>query len=204
MRGHFVPGQQLTIRELAKAFGTSVMPVRDALTRLVAIQAVEMPSVRSFRIPLLSHTQFRDLCNFRIVVECYAIGLAAQRLQESEYQDIEDANRLVSKYFRAGNTERALEFNLEFSFAIYAACHTPIVMQVIEALWLQSGPYLVMRMRKMMADKTYQNQRSIGHHDLILKALKRRDSRAARAALKKEITETMLVYLASETFARPS
>ena len=35
MSGRFVPGQKLPLRPLAEEFNTSLMPVRDALNRLV-------------------------------------------------------------------------------------------------------------------------------------------------------------------------
>ena len=59
----------LTLRDLAKASGTSAMPVRDALMRLVAERAVVMPNARSFAMPLMSHDEFKQLCQFRILVD---------------------------------------------------------------------------------------------------------------------------------------
>ena len=36
LAGRFEPGTVLTLRSLAESFGTSITPVRDAVTRLVA------------------------------------------------------------------------------------------------------------------------------------------------------------------------
>ncbi len=47
MGGAIAPGEPMTIRALAKALGTSVMPVREALRRLVAERALELlPNAR--------------------------------------------------------------------------------------------------------------------------------------------------------------
>jgi len=200
MRGRFAPGDALTLRDLAKASGTSAMPVRDALMRLVAERAVVMPNARSFAMPLMSHDEFKQLCQFRILVECYTAGRAAERLLPKEYELIEELDRKITRSFRAGSHEKTLEYNLEFSFAVYRAAGLPVAIPHIESLWLQSGPYLILRIRKMASDKKYMNAPSIGHHQELLEALKSRDAKRAREAIKKDITETMLLYLSEEHF----
>jgi hypothetical protein len=42
MSGAFKPGSELKLRSVAEALGTSLMPVRDAMRRLVAERALEM------------------------------------------------------------------------------------------------------------------------------------------------------------------
>jgi DNA-binding GntR family transcriptional regulator len=200
MRGRFAAGHALTLRDLAKVAGTSAMPVRDALMRLVAERAVVMPNVRSFAIPFMSHDQFKELCRFRILVECFTAGCAAERLTEDEYRQIEELDRKITRSFRAGSFEKTLEGNLEFTFAVYRAARLPVVIPHIESLWLQSGPYLILRIRKMAEDRKYKNAPSIGHHQELLKALKSNDVKGARDAVKKDITETMLLYLSEKHF----
>jgi DNA-binding GntR family transcriptional regulator len=41
MRGEFLPATTLALRALADRLGTSVMPIREAVSRLAAEQAVE-------------------------------------------------------------------------------------------------------------------------------------------------------------------
>src|SRR5262245_13315456 len=50
--GRFSPGQTFTIRALAQAFGTSPMPVRDALKRLVAERGLDLLRNRSVIVPM--------------------------------------------------------------------------------------------------------------------------------------------------------
>ena len=51
MLGKIKPGASLRIQELADQFGTSHMPVREALRRLVSEQALEVLSNRSVAVP---------------------------------------------------------------------------------------------------------------------------------------------------------
>ena len=61
MRGDFAPGETLIVRALSDQFGTSHMPVRDALSRLVAEQALEVLPSRSVAVPVLSRERCADI-----------------------------------------------------------------------------------------------------------------------------------------------
>src|SRR6201996_3867044 len=80
MRGGFEPGQKLKIAELAGAFGTSAMPVREALNRLAAERAVESLPNRSVRVPTLSRAALQDLREARFAVESLAVERAASHM----------------------------------------------------------------------------------------------------------------------------
>ena len=54
MAGAFKPGAELTLRSVAEALGTSFMPVRDAMRRLVTERGLEMRPSRTIAIPILS------------------------------------------------------------------------------------------------------------------------------------------------------
>lgn len=200
MRGRFAPGEALTIRELAAAFGTSVMPVRDALGRLVVEQAVEMPTARSFRIPQLTYPQFRQLCEFRMIVEGYAASLAAKNAQPSDIGPIESYNDEIAAALAAEDIELALDRNLHFMFSIYRAARTPVLLPHIESLWLRSGPLIIIRYRETIARKQHKSKFAVGHHPQIIKALRTHNAREAKAEVIEEIRATMEDYLRPEHF----
>src|SRR5580704_5329620 len=80
MRGGFEPGQGLKIAELADAFGTSAMPVREALNRLTAERALEAMPNRTVRVPTLTRERLGDLREARLAVEGLAVERAASRI----------------------------------------------------------------------------------------------------------------------------
>ena len=80
MNGQFNPAQSLTIAGLAETFGTSNMPVREALRRLAAENALEIASNGSARVPVVTAARLDDLCRARIAVEALATELGAPRL----------------------------------------------------------------------------------------------------------------------------
>ena len=50
LRGEFLPGEQVSIRGLAEVLGTSAMPVREAVARLIAERAIEQTGPRTLRV----------------------------------------------------------------------------------------------------------------------------------------------------------
>ena len=77
MEGRFKPGQTFTIRGLAQVFGTSVMPVRDALKRLVAERALTLLPNRSVILPLMSRERFQEILQIRLSLETMITERAA-------------------------------------------------------------------------------------------------------------------------------
>ena len=74
MSGAIRPGATITIRAMATALGTSPMPVREALRRLVAERALEMLPTRSVTLPLMTAERFDEISRLRIALE----GLASE------------------------------------------------------------------------------------------------------------------------------
>ena len=65
--GGIAPGQVVTIQILAKAFGVSTMPVREALKRLTAGGALSLLTGRSIGIPRLSSRTARGFASRTLV-----------------------------------------------------------------------------------------------------------------------------------------
>ena len=92
LSGRFQPGERLKIRDLAAEWGTSPMPVRAALQRLVAEGALEGEAQRSLRVPAMTRERFEQLLPVRINLEGLAVELAAARITATEL-----ANLVVSE-----------------------------------------------------------------------------------------------------------
>lgn len=186
--GQFAPGDIVTLRTLASAIGTSLMPVRDALRQLMVDQAIELLPNRTFRVPLMSQTRFIELRDIRVVVEGMMAERAAQRVTPGQLQVV---NRLSDKFAKecdAPKPDRAklVLYNKNFHFAVYAAADMPVLYNIIEGLWTQIGPVLNLdvpsdseRSRKKIACR---------HHASLCDALAMGDSAAARKALADDLT----------------
>jgi DNA-binding GntR family transcriptional regulator len=147
--GRLAPGEKLSLRAAADVLGVSIMPVREAVSRLVADKALEVAPNRAVRVPLMSAEQFRDLTKVRIAIEGHAAAQAAEHRTEFDLFSIaraEQAMRTESE-LPSPDLPRAVEFNKSFHFAVYEAAHSSILVEIIRALWLKAGPVINLDLR---------------------------------------------------------
>src|SRR5258708_7291786 len=147
--GRLAPGEKLSLRAAADVLGVSIMPVREAVSRLVADKALEVTPNRAVRVPLMSAEQFRDLTKVRIVIEGHAAAQAALHRDKRDLASIaraEAAMRTESET-KKPDLPRAVELNKSFHFAVYEAAHSPILVEIIRALWLKAGPVINLDLR---------------------------------------------------------
>ena len=181
LNGEIEPGQTITIQSLADAFQVSAMPVREALRRLTAEQALTVVSGRSVGIPPLARERLADLRRVRCEIEPMAVRWAASRLRAPTLQRL---GVLVDDMQAAADRQdgrRYVPANHEFHFLIYRAARSPTLLRIIESLWLQIGPYF----HVLRASENWHAANAA--HRAMLAALGRRDGEAAAAALCRDI-----------------
>jgi DNA-binding GntR family transcriptional regulator len=182
MAGVFKPGSELTLRSVAEALGTSFMPVRDAMRRLVTERGLEVRPSRTIAIPILTAQEFIELRRVRVLLEGEAVALAAENITERQLADV----RMILKKLEGLSKDRRGQFwslNLKLHFAIYEAGASPLMLSIIESLWLQLGPILA----RVPVSRAFND--SADPHQLLVRALAEHDPKAARAALIADLTQ---------------
>lgn len=194
-RGDFEAGQVLSLRGLATSLEVSPMPVREAVARLVNEGVLETLANRQVRVPLLTIYQYQALTEARIASEGYAAYLAASRIDESGLAALQDANKRLMRAAKRGDHASIMEANQEVHFSVYRAAKSPKLLQVIENLWKQSGPYLATIELAMTSSRGMRGHDfGANQHDVIYQALKDRDAEMARKALVDDIASFAQIY----------
>jgi len=185
--GRVMPGEQLSLRTIAEALGVSVMPVREAVHRLVAEQALELSSNRALRVPTMTVSEFREITRIRTNLEGLATAEAALLFDEAGLQDIEALNERFTREIslKRPDATRLIAANKDFHFAIYRQAGMPMLLKMIESLWLRIGPILNYDLRTGTSRVT--EQIPADHHGRLLSALNRKDATAAVEALHADI-----------------
>jgi DNA-binding GntR family transcriptional regulator len=80
MSGGFEPGAEMTLRTLAQGLRVSLMPVRDAIGRLVVERALKMLPNRTVIVPEITIDGFLEIRRVRILLEGEATALACQHI----------------------------------------------------------------------------------------------------------------------------
>ena len=182
MVGGVQPGEKVTLRQLTTAFGTSLMPVREAVQRLAAEGALEVLPNRAIRVPLMTKARVHEILHIRLTLEGMAVEEAARRIQPDTIAQLEALNDAFNEEMRTRHeSARMFRANKELHFTIYRAAEMPTLLGIIENLWLQIGPFLhfALGLRGREAMSKYAPD---CHHRLI-EAMRRRDGAAAREAL---------------------
>lgn len=143
MHGEYRAGQTLGMQYLADALGTSTMPVREALRRLVAQQALEPMRNGTTRVPLITRERLFDIRRARVLIEGTVTEWAGPNLAPATLDTLAQLAEQITLARRTREGVAAsLEMNRVFHFTIYAAANSPVMLRMIENLWLQSGAYL--------------------------------------------------------------
>ncbi|WP_118138504.1 GntR family transcriptional regulator [Oceanicella sp. SM1341] len=187
IQGLFDPGEVLRIVDLSERLGTSTMPVREALARLISEQALEAMPNRSVRVPLITRARLEDLARARAMIEAEVLGLAMTRIGAEDIARLRELTEACDAVLAIADREmsgEAADLNHAFHFTIYRAAGSEVLLPIIESLWLQSGPYLRASARYYEAGI---DGSATHFHREITEAIAAGDAAAARAALRADI-----------------
>jgi DNA-binding GntR family transcriptional regulator len=183
--GKITPGVGLSTRGLALEMGVSQMPVRDALSRLAAEGAVAIRSKRRIEVPAMTADRFTDLLDCRLLLEPEAAVLALPRITAARLKQLREIDAAIDEAMRNGDVIGYMEGNFAFHFGIYRANERPTLNRLIEALWLQFGPFM------RVVYGRFGTANLVDQHRLALAAVEARDADALRRAITSDIADGM-------------
>lgn len=167
------------------------MPVREALRRLAAENALEVSQSGSARVPTVTVARLDDICRARVLVEGLATELAAQSMSEADIQELEALLAEHEAIGAQGNVYDMLDKNRAFHFAVYRASRSDVLIQLIDTLWLRHGPYMRM-LSTYIAPllSTGLHEPFTQHHRSTIRAIRNRDAVGAREEIIADIRDT--------------
>ncbi len=187
INGRFVPGKSVTLRGLAADLGVSPMPVRAAVTRLVAEGALSITPTRRVSVPRMSRQRFDELMRVRILLEGEAAERALPAIDDDRLATIRAHDDRLEQCLAGGDADGYMAANHAFHFAIYDALPSAVLVPVIAGLWLQFGPF----MRLVYDDLDMSTL--VDQHERALDAIVRRDAAALRRAIEADIGDGMSI-----------
>jgi DNA-binding GntR family transcriptional regulator len=174
--GEFAPGARLQQVDLAKRFGVSTTPVREAFATLVREGLVRQDTHRGVVVFQPSVDELAELYEIRGVLEPLAAELAAKNLTTDELHNL----RSIVMEMRSADPERSSVLNREFHRQIAAGSRRQRLAEMIYNLRDASAMYL--RMTVVHSDGNY-SQQAQTEHEAILEALEQRRPAQARRAV---------------------
>lgn len=182
--GDYKPGDALSIRGIAGELGISMMPVREALKRLVSERALTLTSStkRSFRAATLAPKRISDLFFVRSCLEGIATELATPLLTAPQIDRLAELAEQMDDSIERGDMREYLSRNYTFHFTIYTAAGNAELVSVTESLWAQAGPFLADGVRTVGLTRDWRRM-----HSEVAGAIRARDAARARQLIEQDI-----------------
>ena len=180
--GKLIPGTHLDEIELAKRFGVSRTPIREALSVLAGEGLIELRPRRGAVVAQISPRRLVEMFEVMAELEAMCIRLAVRRITQQELTALEAAHEACRVAAASRDSDAYFYANEHFHIAIYAASHNTFLSDQAHTLQRKLRPYrrLQLRVRNRL-------QHSFEEHQEILDALRSGDTEAAMKSIRTHV-----------------
>ncbi len=184
--GDILQGAKITEDELAKKYGISRGPLREALRRLESIRLLVRVPHAGMRVVTLTSEMMEEIYTVREALEGMSARLAAERISED---DIKSLIKLLDKH--QSNIDKSegkqyfqREGDLDFHFRIAKASNNKWLMEL-----LSSELYQLLRMCRHRSSQTPERPiKALQEHKRIVEAIAMRDAELAEILMRRHIS----------------
>lgn len=184
--GVYKPGEKLTISKLAKRFGSSDIPVREAINQLQSDNlAIVKPHIGAFVAPL-SLKDIKNIFEVRVEIEALATRLATNNMNKEE---IEKLQHIIDESYKAlerHDFDKLESLNIDFHMGIYRQSNNDILVQLIQDLWKNGNRY-----GSIFKKNDKHNILSLKEHEETIRYLQEKNALKAEEAMLKHTSRVM-------------
>ncbi len=181
LKGEIEPGALLSESRLAKRFGVSRTPVREALSMLAIDHLIATLPQRGHQVRTISFSEVMDAFRIRELLEVESVRLAVQHISD-------DTICYLKELIATAKKKDLVAFNYEFHTTIAKASGNRVLAEFIEEILI-----LMERVLAVHPDLANYTERTIHPEFEIVEALENHDERAACEAMRGHIQDTMRI-----------
>jgi DNA-binding GntR family transcriptional regulator len=192
LNGRYSPGERLVQDELAATFGTSRIPLREALQRLEGEGLVMSAPHRGAFVRPLAPKDVADLYDVRLSLESLAVRRSAERYADLS-QTIALNTPLAAEAIDSGDLSTLFHIDRDFHAELAMQSANPHLEASLGALWSQ----IMRAMHAFFRVATYPADVWVDHA-AIARAVALGDADGAEEFLRRHVTESrdrILAYL---------
>lgn len=184
--GELEQGSKITEDGLAKQYGISRGPLREAIRRLEAIRLLVRIPHAGMRVVTLTTVMMEEIYTVREALEGMSARLATERMSD---EDIASLSDLLNKHQDSidkseGKKYFQSEGNLDFHYRIAKASHNQWLIDL-----LSSELYQLLRMGRQRSGQTPERpSKAIQEHRRIVEAIEMRDAELAELLMRRHIS----------------
>jgi DNA-binding GntR family transcriptional regulator len=170
LSGALPPGTRLRQEKLAERFGTSRIPVREALRALEYEGLVRSSPYRGFTVTELDADDIEEVYDLRVVLEGHAVRLAVPLMTDEDLRDLEE---LYAVMVAAEPGEAQLDARERFYTRLYSMSGRPRLVGLIARL----------RQEVARSLRWPTLQHAPDHHEAFFEAIRAGDAERAASQL---------------------
>jgi len=183
VNGTLAPGTPLDEITIARRFGVSRTPVREAIRLLSASGLVEVRPHRAALVAQPSDEQLAGMFETMAELEALCAGFAAERMTIGERRALEDIHERLRVLIQAGDPQRYHELNEIFHTTIYNGSHNSFLMETTTMTRARVQPF-----RRAQFRNLGRLAQSHVEHDRVVEAILRGERVNAKKAMRAHIT----------------
>jgi len=185
LAGTYAPGSALRQDTLASEFGTSKIPVREALVQLQSEGLVDIFPNRGFQVRPLASAELQEVFSLRLQVEPAAVARGAKLATPADHAAARQALDQLNTATAAEEFSSTGQLNRAFHLQLVVPRLQPVAAEILSRLHTLAQRYVQAHLRPEGRVK-----RASREHALLLKAWERGKSREVRALIHAHIKST--------------
>lgn len=185
VRGEIAPGSKISEPELARAYGISRGPLREAIHRLEGQRLLVRVPHAGARVVSLTEAELIELYEIRESLEGMACRLAAERMTQAEIDELRQVLETHERdeAFKAGRGYYQQEGDFDFHYRIIQGSGNRTLSNL-----LCNELYQLVRMYRIQFSATPNRPRqAFAEHHRILDAIADRDGELAELLMRRHI-----------------
>ncbi|MBO0755170.1 MAG: GntR family transcriptional regulator [Bradyrhizobiaceae bacterium] len=178
VRGVLVPGETLDETVLARRFGVSRTPVREAIRTLAASGLLKMRAHRGATVARPSSDDLAGMFEVMAELESLCAGYAAARMSSVDRRTLQGINEQLRVLIQNGDPQRYHEINEAFHACIYAGAHNSYLAELTLGTRARVQPF-----RRAQFRILGRLSKSYAEHDRVVQAILRGERATAAQAM---------------------
>lgn len=188
--GALLPGEKLRVAHLAKRFGTSQAPVREALRRLTEEGLADSIPYVGAVVRAPTWEEIQDIYSLRSELEAYAIRRILSRRSLVSLAPVRRALRELARAVKTGDEVRVIDADLEFHRQICILAESKLTLEMWEMIVQRFRGARLSLLRKHPDDLAT----IVSSHELLLAALERGDDAVAEADIREHLRSAIATW----------
>ncbi len=181
------PGTHIRQAPVAAEYGTSRIPVREALAQLETEGLVTLTPHSGARVAHFDFGEHVELYRIRELLEPLAVAESTRRLTDQQIAELRRKAEAIER--SSGEVAAYLLADREFHVGTYTAAPMPRLLETINSLWNQTTHYRRAYLR-LVHQADGEVDLGFVEHRLLVDSLARRDSETAAELVRMHLRRT--------------